>query len=121
LIVLLLLVEGLNITQTIRIAIFTAVPIVVLVGVWLYLKNQMDNENQSLAKNMQAMDEKILVIAKEKITQRENQPSDSPPKTKPEINKKEIEEKIKSEREEYNEFELVEPLKDLSNPDEKQD
>ena len=113
-----LLVQGIDIGQTIKIAVLTAIPIVVFVGVWIYLKNQMENEKPPLSKSMEALDEKILIIAKDKIAQREQQPQTA---LEHQLDKNEIEQKIKAERQEYDEFELVEPLEDLRNSDEKQD
>lgn len=116
-----LLVEGMNIGQAIKIAVLTAIPIVILVAVWIYLKNQMETESQSLSKSMQAMDEEILMIAKQKLAQRQSQPSSDSSVTQKQLDKKEIEERLKAERKEYDEFELVEPLEDLKNTDDKQD
>jgi len=103
-----------SILPQIKLALITILPIIIVLGVFVYYKANSEKSIKQSDVDIESMREDLLRIAKEKKAQREGTSPEQPEPQKPEeVDKKVIEEKIKAEREEYNEFELLEPIEEL--------
>lgn len=98
--------------STIRIALWTAIPLAVLMMLIFYLRKSQDKQleikQDPLEKEI--FEKSMKRIAEEKLKSREQEPEQE---EQVKLTPEEIRQKLEEAHKEFDEFELVEPLKDL--------
>lgn len=110
--------EAFQIFETLKLTFLIAIPVCILSAIIFYFKNKAEKEKKANAVDLDAMKEEMDNLAVEKKSQRIQEPE---VEEKPQLEPKEIRREIESKREDFDEFELVTPLIDLTDEDETED
>ncbi len=110
--------EAFQIFETLKLTLVIAIPVCILTAIIFYFKNKAQKEANDIGVDVDAMKEEMENLADEKKAQRIQEPE---VEKKPQLEPKEISREIESKREDFEEFELVTPLIDLSDEDETED
>lgn len=103
--------------SVLKAALLVAIPTtLVFLVLWVFAKGKSQKPESKIDPlQNDILKESMQKIAQEKIAQREEEPE---PENEQKLDKNEIAKVMENEREQYNEFELVDPLDDLK-PDSK--
>lgn len=107
--------EAFQVFETLKLTLIIAIPVCILTAIIFYFQNKAQKEASACTVDIDAMKEEMESLAAEKKAQRIQEPE---VEKKPKLEVKEIRREIESKREDFEEFELVAPLIDLTEEDE---
>ena len=97
--------------ETLKLTLLIVIPIGVLTGIIFYFKNKALKEENAELDKIASLKDEMEKLAEEKKKQRIHQPEFE---NKPQLNKDDIRKEIENKREDFDEFELITPLTDLT-------
>ena len=107
--------EGFDLIQTLKLTLLISVPLGILLGLIYYFRVRSDQMTSGKIMDVEILKEEMARIAEEKKAYRIEQ---AELENKPKLDKEEIQKEFEKERGEFDEFELIEPLKDLTEEEE---